>query len=163
MATLPSGLEEIIADDEDLARYLTSSSQFNAIMVKPAAFLPNPKDRETSVFRHGSEPLDRLWAIGVEHAAGGCNLHGAAICKARHVRAAQLEVIGRGTSPAARRYKGLAFSRSRSRVAESEAKGTGRHNFQQGRVGTPISIAQTLKNGIPHCRHLYREPRTADW
>jgi len=93
MATLPSGLEEIIADDEDLARYLTSSSQFNAIMVKPAAFLPNPKDRETSVFRHGSEPLDRLWAIGVEHAAGGRNLHGAAICKARHVRAAQLEVI----------------------------------------------------------------------
>src|SRR6058998_62813 len=77
MATLPSGLEEIIADDEDLARYLTSSSQFNAVMVKPAAFLPNPKDRETSVFRHGSEPRDRLWAIGVEHAAGGRNLHGA--------------------------------------------------------------------------------------
>jgi hypothetical protein len=42
MATLPSGLEEIITDDEDLARYLTSSSQFNAVMVKPAAFLPNP-------------------------------------------------------------------------------------------------------------------------
>jgi hypothetical protein len=62
MATLPSGLEEIAADDEDLARYLTSSSQFNAIMVKPAAFLPNPKDHETSVFRHGSEPRDRLWA-----------------------------------------------------------------------------------------------------
>jgi hypothetical protein len=41
MTTLPSGLEEIIADDEDLARYLTSSSQFNAVMVKPAAFLPN--------------------------------------------------------------------------------------------------------------------------
>ena len=37
MATLPSGLEEIIADDEDLARYLTSSRQFNAIMVKPAS------------------------------------------------------------------------------------------------------------------------------
>jgi hypothetical protein len=92
MATLPSGLEEIIADDEDLARYLTPSSQFNAVMAKPAAFLPNPKDRETSVFRHGSEPRDRLWAIGVKHAAGGRNLHGAAICKARHVRAAQLYV-----------------------------------------------------------------------
>ena len=31
--------------------------------------LPSPKDRETSVSRHGSEPLESLWAIGLE--AGG--------------------------------------------------------------------------------------------
>jgi hypothetical protein len=110
MAALPSGLEEIIADDEDLARYLTSSSQFNAVMVKPAAFLPNPKDRETSVFRHGSEPRDRLWGIGVEHAAGGRTLHGAAICKAQHVREIQLEVTADEPPPRHAVIRGWPFS-----------------------------------------------------
>ena len=93
MGVLPSGLAEVIVDDEDLARFLTSSSQFNAHMAKPAAFLPNPPDRETSIFRHGNKPLDRLRAIGVEHVVGQRNLYGAAIFQARHVRAAQLDVV----------------------------------------------------------------------
>lgn len=92
MATLPSGLPDRVGDDEDLARFLTQSSQFNASMAKPAAFLPSPKDRETSVSRHGSEPLESLWALGVQ-AAGGRGLYGAAIFKARAVREAQLEVM----------------------------------------------------------------------
>lgn len=91
MATLPSGLLDRVADDEDLARFLTQSNQFNALMAKPAAFLPNPKDRETSVSRHGSEPRARLWTIGIE-AAGSRSLHGAAIFKAATVRLAQLDV-----------------------------------------------------------------------
>ena len=53
MATLPSGLPEAIAPDEDIARFLTQSSQFNSVMAKPAAFLPNPKDKESSVSRDG--------------------------------------------------------------------------------------------------------------
>ena len=122
MATLPSGLEEIIADDEDLARYLISSSQFNTIMVKPAAFLPNPKDRETSVFRHGGEPRDRLWAIGVEHAAGGRNLHGAAICKARHVRAAQLEVTAEEPPPRHAAIRGWPFSEADPELQKAKQK-----------------------------------------
>jgi hypothetical protein len=89
MATLGSGLPDHVGDDEDLARYLTQSSQFNAIMAKPSAFLPSPRDRETSVSRHGSDPLDGLWALGVE-AAGPRNLHGAAIVKARAVREVHL-------------------------------------------------------------------------
>jgi ATP-dependent exoDNAse (exonuclease V) beta subunit len=48
---LASGLPEIVADDEDLARFLTSRSQFNAQMAKPAAFLPAVNDRETSVLQ----------------------------------------------------------------------------------------------------------------
>ncbi len=92
MPNLPSGLPEFVSDDEDLARFLTSSSQFNSIMVKPSAFLPNPKDGETSVFRHGAEPRDELWKIGLELAAGDRMLHGAAIVKARRVRAAHLDV-----------------------------------------------------------------------
>ena len=56
MATLASGLSDSISDDEDLARFLTQSSQFTTTLVKPAAFLPNPKDHQTSVSRHGPEP-----------------------------------------------------------------------------------------------------------
>jgi len=90
---LGSGLPEIVADEEDLARFLTSSSQFNTRMVKPAAFLPSAADRETSIFRHGPEPPEALWAIGDLHAAGGRTIHGAAIVKAQNVRAALLEVV----------------------------------------------------------------------
>jgi hypothetical protein len=89
---LPSGLDELIADEEHLARFLTQSNQFNALMAKPAAFLPSLKDRETSVSRHGSEPLESLWVIGLD-AARHRNLYGAAIFKARAVRTAQLEVV----------------------------------------------------------------------
>lgn len=88
---LPSGLPEQIDDDEDLARFLVQSNQFNATSVKPSAFLPNPKDHETSVSRHGPEPADRLWALG-RPAAGNRPLYGVAFVKASDVRAARLEV-----------------------------------------------------------------------
>lgn len=90
---LPSGLPERAADEEPLARFLTSSSFFNAAMVKPAAYMPNPKDGKTSVSRHGSEPLDALINIAKAHGLGARRLHGVAICSARHVRDAQLEVL----------------------------------------------------------------------
>jgi len=91
MASLPSGLPDLVADEEDVARFLTQSGQFNALMAKPAAFLPNPKDRETSISRHGRVPLESLWALG-QVAAGARNLYGAAILKAHAVRSANLEV-----------------------------------------------------------------------
>ena len=67
-------------------------------MAKPAAFLPSPKDRETSVSRHSPEPIEALWALGVE-AVGNRPLYGAAIFKARAVRAAQLEVAADESPP----------------------------------------------------------------
>ena len=93
MENLPSGLPEKIQDDEDVARYLTSSRQFNSTTVKGVAFLPSIQDRESSVFRHGSEPRERLISIGNEHAAGDRNLHGAAIVKAALVRGFALELL----------------------------------------------------------------------
>lgn len=96
---LASGLPEFVVNDEDLARFLTSSSQFATQGVKPVAFLPSPKDRETSVFRHGSEPRVDLWAIGEEHVAGTRTLHGAAIVKAGDVRLAQLDVLASEPPP----------------------------------------------------------------
>jgi hypothetical protein len=100
MAALPSGLPESIGDGEDLARFIFSSSQYNALMAKPAVFLPNPKDRETSVCRHGREPRQGLWRIGREHAPRERTLYGAAVVTARSVRAALLDVIA--TEPPAR-------------------------------------------------------------
>jgi len=92
MGQLPSGLPDQIADDEDLARFLIQSNQFNDTMVKPAAFLPSPKERETSVSRHGAEPIQQLWELGLV-AAGIRTLYGAAIFKAKAVRDARLEVL----------------------------------------------------------------------
>ena len=89
---LPSGLPEHVDDEEDLARFLTQRNQFNSIMVKPSAFLPDHNARETSISRHGKAPLERLWEIGLV-ATGNRKLYGAAIFKARVVRSAHLEVV----------------------------------------------------------------------
>ena len=86
---LPSGLPEDVSDEEKLARFLTQSNQFNTVMAKPAAFLPNPTDRETSVSRYDGDSK-RLWEMG-QFAAGARNLYGAAILKARDVRLAHLK------------------------------------------------------------------------
>lgn len=88
---LPSGLPDHVDDAEELARFLYQSSLFTTTIVKPAALLPNPKDRETSVSRHGPEPREALWEIGLA-AAGTRRLYGAAVFKANDVRNAQLEV-----------------------------------------------------------------------
>jgi hypothetical protein len=92
MAPLPSNLPEIIADSEDIARFLTQSSHFNSSTVKPSAFLPSPTERETSVCRHGVEPLENLWRLGA-NAANTRHLHGAAIFKAQAVRDVGLVIL----------------------------------------------------------------------
>jgi hypothetical protein len=89
---LPSGLSEIITDDEALARFLTQRSHFSSLMAKPAAFLPSPKSRETSVSRHSGDPREELWAIGMV-AAGERALYGAAIFKANIIKSIDLEVV----------------------------------------------------------------------
>jgi hypothetical protein len=89
---LPSGLPEIISDEEDLARFLTQRSHFSSLTAKPAAFLPSPKSQETSVSRHSSDSREELWAIGTD-AAGARALYGAAIFKANIIKAIDLEVV----------------------------------------------------------------------
>jgi hypothetical protein len=121
MATLPSGLTDRVEDGEDLARFLTQSSQFNNSMAKPAAFLPNPKDRETSVSRHGSEPLETLWAIGAD-AAGGRTLHGAAIFKAAAVRSAHLDVLAERTAAAPRAIRGWPWDENDPELQKAKQK-----------------------------------------
>lgn len=101
MPDLPSGLSEVVGEDEDLARFLRSSGDYSGAIVKPAAFLPDPKDpdKETSVFRHGAEPRPDLWKIASDHIVldQGRRIHGAAIFKAGHVYRARLIVVPGGT------------------------------------------------------------------
>jgi len=89
--SLPSGLPDLVADGEDLARFLTSSGHYNATMAKPTAFLPNHKNGETSVFRHGAEPLEELKAIAQAEVGAERRIHGAAIVKASVIRDAKIE------------------------------------------------------------------------
>jgi len=96
---LSSGLPEHVADDEDVARFLTSSGHYNATAVKPAAFMPNPKNGETSVFRHGAEPLEDLMAIAQAEVGADRRIHGAAIVTANVVREVQLEVRAKEPPP----------------------------------------------------------------
>ena len=99
METLPSGLPEQVSDEENLARFLTQSNHFNAVMVRPAAFLPNPKNGQTSVFRQGNESHEAVWQVGKDQVAGGRNIHGVAIFKAKHVREVQLDVVAKEPPP----------------------------------------------------------------
>lgn len=119
---LPSGLPDVVGDVEDLARFLTSSSQFNALMVKPSAFLPSPQDLETSVFRHGSEPREDLWRIAAEHVIADRALRGAAILKASHVRAAELDVVPSEPPPRHAAIVGWPASESDPDMAKAERK-----------------------------------------
>jgi hypothetical protein len=120
MAMLPSGLPNVVADGDDLARFLMSSSQFSSTGVKPAAFLP--KEGETSVFRHGGQPRAALWQIAATYAAGQRTLHGAAIVKARHVRAARLDVVASEPPPRHANIVGWAWSASDPEIGKAERK-----------------------------------------
>lgn len=122
METLPSGLPEQVDDNEDLIRFLTQSNQFNSLMAKPVAFLPNPKNGETSVFRDGTEPKEDFWKAGLEHIASERTLHGAAIVKARHVRAARLIVTGKEPPPRHANITGWPSSASDPEMAKAERK-----------------------------------------
>jgi hypothetical protein len=55
---LPSGLPEIVANEEPISRFLTSRNHYNTTVVKPSAFIPNPKDGCLSVARHNAEPIE---------------------------------------------------------------------------------------------------------
>lgn len=89
-----------VNDNEDLARFLTSSRLFKKSGAKPAAFIPfiekdaAPIKVETSVYRYSCEPRVRLQSIGNERLGlpEGRTLYGAAIVTARDVRSTGLEV-----------------------------------------------------------------------
>ena len=95
---LPSGLPEHIADEESLARFLNSSSLFNAASrIKPTAFLP--RKGEASVFRQDAENEEELWGIGESIIPPGRKVHGAALIQAEKVRESGLDVEAKEPPP----------------------------------------------------------------
>jgi len=99
MATLPSGLPDLVAEAEDLTRFITQTNHFNSTMAKPAAFLPNPKYRNTSVFRCGPDP-ELILQTWQKTNLGDRPLKAAATCKAGDVRKAGLDAIAKEPPPA---------------------------------------------------------------
>ncbi|MFI4914994.1 MAG: hypothetical protein ACIAS6_00630 [Phycisphaerales bacterium JB060] len=96
--TLPSGLPGVVGDDEDLARFLYASKLVRADGgVRPAAFMPNPKNGETSVMRHGPTPREALWALAPSRDTQ--TLHGAAMVRARVVRENDLRLDANDDPP----------------------------------------------------------------
>jgi hypothetical protein len=119
---LSSGLPELVASQEPLARFLTSSSHYNSSVVKPPAFLPNPNDGKTSVFRHDAEPRDALEAMGRNEVAEDRSLHGAAIITAAEVRAAKLEVTAAEPLPLHADIEGWPWMQGDREFGKAESK-----------------------------------------
>jgi hypothetical protein len=122
MQRLPSGLPDLVADDEDLARFLTSASQFNAKGAKPSGYLPNPKYRNASVFRQSAEPVADLLQIWQDNAAPERTLHAVALCKAVHVRAAKLDVIAEEPPPKHANIEGWPWNDADPEMAKAAQK-----------------------------------------
>lgn len=120
--SLPSGLPEHVADGEDLARFLTSSGHYNTAAAKPAAFMPNPKNGETSVFRHGAEPFEELKSIAQAEVGADRRIHGAAIVKASVVREAKLEVQAKEPPPRHADIVGWPWSKDDPDIGKAEQK-----------------------------------------
>jgi hypothetical protein len=64
LQTLESGLPIEIDNAELLVRFLFSDNEFNTFGAKANAFMPNPKNNQTSVFRHAYQPIPKLREIG---------------------------------------------------------------------------------------------------
>lgn len=122
MDCLPSGLPKSIEDEEDLARFLTSTSQFNTKGAKPSAYLPNPEYRNASVFRQGAEPSTDLLQTWRHNAGPGRKLRAVAICKAKHVRAAKLDVIAEEPPPKHANIEGWPWSDADPVMAKAAQK-----------------------------------------
>lgn len=120
--SLPSGLPEHVSDDEDLARFLTSSSHYNATAARSAAFMPNPRNGESSVFRHGAEPLEDPKAIAQTEVGAERSIHGAAVVKAGVVREVTLEVRAKEPPPRHADIVGWPSSEDDPESAKAEQK-----------------------------------------
>jgi hypothetical protein len=54
----------VVSDTEPLTRYVFSRSELSGAKPKPSAFLPNPRNGKTSIFRTLGLIADQIWQIG---------------------------------------------------------------------------------------------------
>lgn len=88
---LPSGLVEEVSNNEQISRFLTSSSHFNSTAIKPSAFLPNRNDGRLSVARHRGSPDDEVLKIALE-GFGLPKCKGVGVLLAEEIRAVELDL-----------------------------------------------------------------------
>lgn len=98
MTALLSGLPEQVDDQEELSRFLTQSNQYGANGAKAAAFLPNPRHRNTSVFR--GPDLVTLRRTFEAARTDGRKAKAVAVMRAQAVRGAGLDVVASEPPPA---------------------------------------------------------------
>lgn len=123
MQDLPSRLPKIVGDDEKLARFLASDRLFNKSgLIRPAAYMPNPAHRNSSVFREEGGRVETLKKIWAENQTGDRSLHAIAICKARDVRAAALDVASEEPPPKHANIVGWPWNDAYPEIAKAEQK-----------------------------------------
>lgn len=121
MTTLPSGLPEHVEDSERLTRFLASRSHFNSEMAKPAAFLPNPKHRNSSVFRMAGDETE-VKAVWDATTDGERTLKGVAVVLAKEVRLQSLDVIAEEPPDAHANLEGWPWSGEDPDLAKAKQK-----------------------------------------
>jgi hypothetical protein len=131
MPLLPSGLSELVGDEESLARFLCSSSYFSSNGVKPGAFLPTVQDRATSVFRvarigdeHAQVAQLRLLAIEFVESETR-STKGAALLRASEARAAGLQVDADEPPPRHALLRGWPWANNDSELRKAQQKEIG--------------------------------------
>lgn len=94
MTKLKSGLQAEVGDEEFLARFLVrGGGRYKNGTVKPAAFLPHPKDNKTSVFRHEPSAEAELKKVALEQFPSHVKVGGVVFIKAKDVRKTKLNVV----------------------------------------------------------------------
>jgi len=115
-------LPELVADTESLTRFLTQSSHFNSFGAKPSAFLPNPRSRNTSLFRIEKDDgaVRQAWE---DYAAGAERvLRGYAVVIASDVRSQSLEIVAEEPPPAHANLENWPWIEDDPELQEGEAK-----------------------------------------
>lgn len=124
MKELESGLPKDIKGEETLARFVMSSSHYNAHGIKYTAYLPNPRNGETSVFRYAEKWAESLRAIGESAARNrGLQLHGTSLVLAQVVFDAMLRLVAVEPPPRHANIVGwpvLANDPARQKAAQKE-------------------------------------------
>lgn len=87
---LPSGLPEVVDNDEFISRFLTQSNHYSQAFVKPVAFMPNSKNLRLSVVRHDANPVSESERIAREDFCLP-KAYGVAVVLAEDVRLEELE------------------------------------------------------------------------
>lgn len=92
--TLPSGLPETVSDEEQIARFVLFSGWFSSNGVKAEAFLPNPKNGDTSVSRTRDMSLEGIRQTGISVAKQRqATFYGHASLQVRSVTKLNLAVV----------------------------------------------------------------------